>query len=453
MAKYDFDKVIDRRGTGSEKFDFMERSGKPADTLPLWVADMDFRVAEPVIDAIRKACDHGIFGYTSPMDGYYNAAAGWFTKRFGWTPEKDWLVTTPGVVFAFNMAVQAFTKPGDAVIIQPPVYYPFFNAINTNGRKLVESPLKLVSESPCCESSQQCCDAPSTESCCESNQQCCDGASPESCCDAHQQRCDGSSPESCCESNQQCCDAPTYQMDLTDFEKKIVDNDVKLFILCSPHNPVGRVWTQEELRAVADICIRHNVYIVADEIHCDFTWEDNKHTMFLDACPEAKDIAISCTAPSKTFNLAGLQASNIWIPNRELRDTFSETLSHTGFFALNQMGIIACEAAYSQGEEWFEQCKEYIHANYEFMKSFIAERLPMLKVMPLQGTYLAWVDFSGLGMSPEEVDDMICNKAKLWLDAGKIFGQGGENYQRFVLACPRTTLEEALIRLESAIKS
>ena len=388
MGRYDFDKAIERRGTGSVKFDFMEARGKSPDVLPLWVADMDFKVADPIIEAIEKACHHGIFGYTDITDSYYEAAAGWFTRRFGWTPEKDWLVVTPGVVFAFNMAVQALTKPGDSVLVQPPVYYPFFEAINGNGRTLVESPLIR---------------------------------------------------------------ADNYSMDYDDFEKKIIECDVKMFIMCSPHNPVGRVWTKEELKKVAEICIKHNVYIVADEIHCDFTWEDNRHTMFLSACPEASHLTISCTAPSKTFNLAGLQASNIWIPDNDIREEFQRTLASTGFFALNMMGIIACEAAYSQGEEWFEECKDYIYNNYLFMKEFISERLPMLKVMPLQGTYLAWVDFSALGMNEKEMDDFICDKAKLWLDAGFIFGKGGESFQRFVLACPKSTLEEALLRLEKAI--
>lgn len=388
-VKYDFDQVIERRGTGSVKYDFMKENGKPEDTLPLWVADMDFRVAEPIIEAVRKACNYGIFGYTDITGDYFDAVKGWFEKRFGWTPQREWLVTTPGIVFAFNMAVQSLTEPGDAVIIQPPVYYPFFDAIKGNNRQLIESPLKFAS---------------------------------------------------------------SYEMDFDDFEKKLVENDVKLFILCSPHNPVGRVWTRDELRTIGQICKKHNVYIVADEIHCDFTWNDNRHTMFLDACPECADITISCTAPSKTFNLAGLQASNIWIPNEELRKKFRIAVGRTGFFALNMMGIEACRAAYSKGEEWFEECKKYIYSNYEFLRDFITERLPKLKVMPLQGTYLAWVDFSGLGLTPDEVDDIICNKAKLWLDAGKIFGQGGENYQRFVLACPRATLAEALNRLEQAIK-
>ena len=413
---YDFDKVIDRHGTCSVKFDFMAENGKPDDTLPLWVADMDFRVAEPVIDAIRGVVDHGIFGYSDAKESYYEAVAGWFTRRFGWRPEKEWLVRTPGVVFAFNIAVQAFTNPGDAVIIQPPVYYPFFEAIKGNGRKLVENPLVLKTGNSKASSA--------TGSGCGSV-------------DA------SSATGSGCE---------RYEMDLADFEQKIVDNDVKLYILCSPHNPIGRVWTKKELQDVSAICKKHDVLIVADEIHCDFTWQDNIHTMFLAACPDCMDIAMSCTAPSKTFNLAGLQASNIWIPNEVLRRKFEKTLSSTGFFALNTMGIIACETAYSQGEEWFEQCKAYIYANYEYLKAFINERLPMLRVMELQGTYLAWVDFSSLGMSPDEVDDLICNKAKLWLDAGKIFGSGGENYQRFVLACPRATLDEALLRLEKAIK-
>ncbi|MBP3816638.1 MAG: pyridoxal phosphate-dependent aminotransferase [Firmicutes bacterium] len=389
MKTYDFDKVIDRRNTNSSKFDFMVENGKPEDALPLWVADMDFKVADPIIEAIRKACDHGIFGYSQEKEDYYKAVSGWFSRRFGWTPEKEWLVTTPGVVFAFSIAVQAYTEPGEAVILQPPVYYPFFNAINTNGRKLVESPLVLN--------------------------------------DGH------------------------YEMDLTDFENKIIENQVKLFLMCSPHNPVGRVWTKEELKQIAAICKKHGVIILVDEIHCDFVWEGHEHTMFLDACPDCKDITISCTAPSKTFNLAGLQASNIWIPNKELRRKFRDNLAKVGFFSLNNMGIIACQTAYSQGEEWFDQCKEYIYQNYLFMKEFIAENIPQLKVMELEGTYLAWVDFSALGLSPDEVDHLITNKAKLWLDEGRIFGQGGENFQRFVLACPRATLKEALERLAAAI--
>ena len=391
MKKYDFDKVIDRNNTGSIKFDFMEENGKDPDTLPLWVADMDFRVADPIIEAMQKALDHGIFGYGDSKDSYYDAVSGWFERRFGWKPEKEWMVKTPGIVLAFSIAVQAYTQPGESVLVQPPVYYPFFRAINSNGRKLIENPLVLK---------------------------------------------DGK-----------------YYMDFEDFEKKIIDNDVKLFIMCSPHNPVGRVWTEEELKTIGDICLKHNVKIVVDEIHCDFVRPGHTHTMFLKSCPECKDITISCTAPSKTFNLAGLQASNIWIPNEELRDRFNQVLEQIGFFTLNNMGIVACEAAYSQGEEWFDQCKDYIYANYEFMKEYIEKNIPQLRVMELEGTYLAWVDFSALGMTSEEVNDLICNKAKLWLDEGKLFGSQGDEYQRFVLACPRATLEAALERLKDAINN
>ena len=390
MTKYDFDKVINRKNTGSVKHDFMKENNRPEDTLPLWVADMDFQAPEPVIKALRDACDHGIFGYTNLTDEYFDAAQNWFSTRFNWRPEKDWLITTPGVVFAFNIAVQALTSPGDAVLIQPPVYYPFFAAIENNNRVKVENPLILEGEE--------------------------------------------------------------YKIDFDDFEKKIVENNVKLFILCSPHNPIGRVWTREELSRVGSICKKHNVFIVADEIHCDFTWNDHTHTMFLDACPDCHQLAISCTAPSKTFNLAGLQTSNIWIPNEEIRKSFYKVLDSTGFFTLNMMGILACKTAYAEGAEWFSQCKEYIYDNYLFLKDFIKTRLPMLKVMDLQGTYLAWVDFSSLGKTPDEINDLISNKAKVWLDEGQIFGKGGENYQRFVLACPRKTLEEALTRIESAIK-
>ena len=387
--KYDFDSVIDRKGTGSIKHDAAKRFGKPEGLIPLWVADMDFKVAEPIIDALRKKVDHGIYGYESPSPTYFDAASGWFTRRFGWTPKEEWLVVTSGVVPAVNYAVKALTFEGDSILIQTPVYYPFSNAINSNGRKLIENPLVLK-----------------------------DGR---------------------------------YEIDFEDFEKKIVDNSVKLFIFCSPHNPVSRVWTIEELKTLGAICKKHNVFVVADEIHCDFTFNGHKHTMFIDACPEIADKTISCTAPSKTFNLAGLQTSNIWIPGEETRARFQEALEATGFFGSNSMGIAACEAAYLHGDEWLDQCKEYIYENYLFFKDYIQEKIPSLRVHELEGTYLLWVDFSALGKTPEEVNDLILNKAGLWLDEGKMFGTGGENFQRFVLACPRSILAEALERLACAI--
>ncbi|MBO4234986.1 MAG: pyridoxal phosphate-dependent aminotransferase [Firmicutes bacterium] len=387
--KYDFDKIINRKGTACIKYDSAEEFGKPAGLIPLWIADMDFRVADPILQALKDKAEFGILGYDKPSTTYFDAVSGWFTKRFGWTPNKEWLVITSGVVPAINTAVKSLTNEGDAIIIQSPVYYPFSNAINVNKRKLIESPLVLKDS--------------------------------------------------------------RYTMDLDDFEKKIVENGVKLFIFCTPHNPVGRVWTLEELQAVGEICKKHNLYVVADEIHCDFIHGNHKHIMFIDACPELAERIVSCTAPSKTFNLAGLQTSNIWIPGEETRKLFNDELATNGFFGSNSMGLIACEAAYSQGEEWFDQCNEYIYENYLFLKKFIEEKIPSLRVQELEGTYLAWVDFSALGLSPEEVDDIIVNKAGIWLDEGKIFGTGGENFQRFILACPRATLESALNNLKAAI--
>ena len=293
--KYDFDKIIDRKGTACVKYDSAADFGRPEGLIPLWIADMDFRVADPIIDALKNKADFGVLGYDKQSSTYFDAVASWFTRRFNWTPKKEWLVTTSGVVPAINYAIKALTSEDDAIIIQTPVYYPFTNAIKTNKRKLVESPLVLGG--------------------------------------GH------------------------YEMDLDDFEKKIVDNNVKMFIFCTPHNPVGRVWTIDELKAVGEICKKHNLFVVADEIHCDFTYGDHRHTMFIDACPEIADRVISCTAPSKTFNLAGLQTSNIWIPGEDVREKFNAELATTGFFGSNSMGLIACEAAYSQGEEWFDQCK------------------------------------------------------------------------------------------------
>lgn len=386
---YNFDNVINRNGTGSVKFDGAPNFGKPEGLLPLWIADMDFRVADPIIEALKTKVEFGIFGYDQMSPGYFDAVSGWFKRRFNWTPKEDWLVVTSGIVPAINFAVKALTNEGDSIIIQTPVYYPFTGAIKSNNRKLVENPLVFK---------------------------------------------DGK-----------------YQMDLDDLERKIIENEVKMIIVCTPHNPVGRVWTTEELRALGEVCRKHNLYVVADEIHCDFTYNDNRHTMFLDACPELSQRTISCTAPSKTFNLAGLQTSNIWIPGEETRKKIRKELDNIGFFGTNSMGLVACETAYAYGEEWFNQCKDYIYENYLYLRDFIKENLPALRVQELEGTYLAWIDFSTLNMTPEEVDDLMINKAGLWLDEGKIFGTGGENFQRIVLACPRATLKKALDRLAEAL--
>ncbi len=391
MKQYEFDKVIDRSGTNSLKYDFAVEHGLPADVLPMWVADMDFPAPEPVLEALQKAVSHGIFGYSGVKAPYAEALIRWFEGHFGWKPEPDWLVKTPGVVYAFTTAIRALTEPGEAVLITPPVYYPFFSAVERNGRKLVESPLRLENG--------------------------------------------------------------RYSMDFRDFEEKIRENDVKLFLLCSPHNPVGRVWTEEELQTLGEICKRHGVIVVSDEIHCDFTMPGHPHTVFLKANPDMAEQALVCTAPSKTFNLAGLQTSNIWIPNAGLRRSFQEEMGREGVGGPNLMGLVGCQAAYEQGGEWLEQCKAYLRGNLDFMRRFLAERLPELKLVEPEGTYFAWVDFSALGLDKDALNDLIINRAKLWLDGGHIFGGNAELFQRFVLACPRKTLERALLQLEGAIRA
>ena len=384
-----FDKVIDRYNTNCAKFDMAVKNGYPADILPLWVADMDFQAPQCVLDALHKAVDYGIFGYSFLGDGYFEAVRNWFQTRFDWSVERDWLITTPGVVFALSAAVRATTEPGDAVLVQPPVYYPFFQVVNNNGRKLVESP--MIYENG------------------------------------------------------------RYTIDFEDFEKKIVENDVKLYILCSPHNPVCRVWTVEELRKLALICKKHGVIVISDEIHCDFAFPEYPHVPFVKACPEMMDSTIICTAPSKTFNLAGLQVSNIFVPGEALRQKLKHEMEVIRYESPNMLGAIACQAAYEQGGQWLDECKAYMRENLEYVRAFLAEHLPKIRLVEPEGTYFAWLDCTDLGMTKEELDDVIINKANLWLDSGAIFGESAALFQRVVLACPRATVEKAMNQLANAI--
>lgn len=387
---YDFDREIDRRNTHSLKWDFARERGKPVDALPLWVADMDFQAPPPVLDALRRAAGHGIFGYSEVKEDYAQAVAGWFSRRFQWAPDPAWLVKTPGVVFSLAMTVRALTAPGDGVLIQPPVYYPFYEVIRDNGRSIVENPL-LYREG-------------------------------------------------------------RYAIDFGDFERKLRENRVKLFLLCSPHNPVCRVWTEEELRRLGDLCQQYGVIVVADEIHCDFTWPGHPHVPFLRACPALAEQTVVCTAPSKSFNLAGLQISNIWIPGEDLRRKFKHEMDAAGYSQCNALGLIAAQAAYEQGEDWLEACKAYIAGNLDFLREFLAGKLPEIKLTEPEGTYFAWLDCSGLGLSVPELEDLVTNRARLWLDGGSIFGGSGGQFQRLVLACTRKTLTEALTRLERAVR-
>ena len=386
---YNFDRIVDRNGTNSIKYDFTVEKGKPAGTLPLWVADMDFITAPAVTEALTKAVQHGIFGYSDSKSGYFESIQHWYQSRFNWTVEQEWLVKTPGVVYAIATAVRALTKEGDTVLIQQPVYYPFSDTILANHRKLINSALLYENGK--------------------------------------------------------------YQIDFEDFEEKIVSNEVKLFILCSPHNPVGRVWKKEELVRLGDICVKHGVIVVSDEIHADFTYQGYQHTIFSSVKPEYLDNTILCTAPSKTFNLAGLQVSNIFIANKEIRRKFRKEIQKSGYSQLNAMGLIACQAAYENGAPWLDELKVYLEENLNFIRSFLEERLPQIKLVEPEGTYLVWLDFQEMKLTEEELEDLIVNKANLWLDRGTMFGMEGKGFQRINIACPRALLEKAFLQLEKAI--
>lgn len=388
--KIDFDSVIERRGTDCLKYDFALRRGKPEDVLPLWVADMDFKTSGRILDAIEERVKHGIFGYTESKETYFEAVAGWMQKRHNWEVQRSWLVKTPGVVFALAMAVKAFSKAGDSVLIQQPVYYPFTEVIEDNERTVISNDLVLLEDGK-------------------------------------------------------------YHIDFEDFERKIVENQIPLFLLCSPHNPVSRVWTEEELTRIGEICLKHHVTVVSDEIHEDFVFGERKHYVFANLRKEFADISITCTSPAKTFNLAGLQVSNIFIPNGRLRSKFKKQIAAAGYSQLNTIGLTACEAAYNYGTDWYKAMMKYVAENIEFMKTFLRSQLPEVRMIEPEGTYLIWVDFRGLGLSETELEELIVKKAKLWLDSGAIFGEAGEGFERFNVACPRSILEQALEQLQAAI--
>lgn len=385
----DFDVVVERRNTNSLKYDFAVRRGKPKDVMPLWVADMDFPASSYVQEALREKTEHGIWGYSEAQESYFEALKDWMFRHHGWQVEPSWLVKTPGVVFALAMAIRAFTKPGDGVLIQQPVYYPFGEVIRENGRKLVDNTLI--------------------------------------------QREDGH-----------------YEVDFADFAQKIVKERVKLFILCNPHNPTGRVWSREELTKMGDICYEHQVVVVSDEIHSDFVFQ-GKHQVFAGLKEEYKKMTVTCTSPSKTFNLAGLQVSNIFIADEKLRTQLKKEIAAAGYSQLNIMGLVACEAAYRDGEEWYRAVHSYIWQNIVYTKEFLEKHIPGIQMRKPEGTYLVWLDCRGLGRTERELEELIVQKAGLWLDAGTIFGKSGAGFQRINVACPRATLRAALERLADAV--
>ncbi len=387
----DFDQIINRRNTRCLKYDFAARRGYPEDILPLWVADMDFKTSSYVEDTLSELVRHNIYGYsnTQPGDGFFEAVSGWMERHHGWKVDPLWHVKSPGVCFAIASAIRALTEPGDSVIIQQPVYYPFSSLIRYNGRKVVSSDLVRDAEEH-------------------------------------------------------------YSMDYDDFEQKVIRHDVKLFILCNPHNPVGRVWTKEELQRIGRICAAHGVIVFSDEIHFDFVWE-GEHNVFQEIDPAFREFTVTATSPSKTFNLAGLQQSNIFIPNISLKRRFTEEINRTGYDEPTIFGIAAAQAVYENGDTWYESMKAYVEKNICFADEFVREHLPGVSMKKPEGTYLIWLDFSGTGMTTAELDDMIIQKAKLWLDSGAIFGKAGEGFQRINTACPQSILREALERLEDVL--
>lgn len=389
--KYNFDEIIDRKNTNCLKYDFAVERGRPENVLPFWVADMDFRTPPEVVEALIKRVEHGIFGYSSPKTDYFQTVSNWFERRHGWKPNPDGFVITCSVVFALSSLIRAVTNEGDAVIICQPVYYPFSSCITQNNRKLVVSELTFS--------------------------------------------------------------GGKYEIDFDDFERKIVDNGVKAFILCSPHNPVGRVWTKTELVRLGDICLRHGVFVISDEIHADFTYAGYKHTVFTEVKEEFKDICAVCTAPTKTFNLAGLHVSNIYVPNKEIREKLCADLDMVGFSQPNVMGMTACAAAYKYGEQWLDELKSYLTDNLNFTREYLKKNLPEITLIEPEATYLIWLDCRKIGLSDSELQNLVEQKAGLWLDDGYIFGQGGSGFERINIACPRAILKEGLDRFASAVQS
>lgn len=385
----DFDAIIDRKNTNCLKYDFAKRRGMPEGLLPLWVADMDFRTSSYIQDAISNQVEHGIFGYSEVQEEYFEAVSGWMKRHYDWDVSIRWLIKTPGIVFALAMAVKAFTQPEDGVLIQSPVYYPFSEVIEDNGRRVISNTLVYGQDNK-------------------------------------------------------------YHIDFEDFEKKIADEKVKLFFLCNPHNPVARVWTKEELIRMGDICYKHNVIVVSDEIHADFVFK-GKHHVFAGLKKEYEDITITCTSPSKTFNLAGLQVSNIFIANPQIKKAFRRQIDAAGYSQLGIMGLVACEAAYRYGDEWYEKMHQYVQDNISFTEKYVKENLPGVTMVEHEGTYLVWLDFRDTGLSVEQLEHLIIHEAKLWLDSGKIFGDSGKGFQRINVACPRKLLEEALSRIKAAL--
>ena len=384
--KYNFDEIVPRRGTNSYKWD----SAGDADILPMWVADMDFRTAPPVVEALRKRVEHGIFGYVRVPDAYYAAVTNWFARRHDWQIEKEWIIYTTGVVPALSAVIKALTAPGDKVMVQTPVYNCFFSSIRNNGCGMIANPLIYRNG--------------------------------------------------------------TYQIDFADLEQKAADPSVKVLLLCNPHNPAGRVWTKQELTRIGDICIRNNVWVVADEIHCELVFPGHTYIPFASISQEFLMHSVTCTSPSKAFNLAGLQIANIISADTNIRTKIDKAINVNEVCDVSPFGVEALIAAYNDSEEWLEELKQYLFDNYNYLRAYFAEYLPEFPVSILEGTYLVWVDCSVLNQSSDEIIKTLLEKEKIWVNEGSLYGEAGEGFIRINIACPRQQLIEGLNRLRRALK-
>lgn len=384
--KYDFDKTIDRRATNSYKWD-----SAPEGVLPMWVADMDFRTAPAIIDALQKRVAHGIFGYTRVPDAYYDAVTSWFSRRHGWDIDREWIIYTSGVVPAVSAVIKALTVPGDKVIVQTPVYNCFFSSIRNNGCEIVSNPLRRT--------------------------------------------------------------ADTYEMDFDALERCAADPRTKVMLLCNPHNPAGRVWTPDELTRLGNICLRNGVTVVADEIHCELVYQGFKYTPFASLSDAFLHRSVTCVSPSKAFNIAGLQIANIVAFNNDLRSRIDKAININEVCDVNPFGVAATIAAYNEGEEWLNQLVDYLHGNYEAMAEFCRRELAEFPITRLEGTYLVWMDCSSLGMSSDALEHALLDDARLWLNAGTMYGAEGEGYMRWNIACPRSVMLDGLNRFLNFVRS
>jgi len=396
--KYDFDRVHSRQNTDCAKWDAVKMIFGSDDVIPMWVADMDFPAAQPVVDALKKRAEHEFYGYTQAGRGLLEAVTDRMKRKFNWKIKPEWIVFTPGVIPALNVALRALTHPGDEVILQEPVYYPFFSTVKGSGCQIVTNQLKFS--------------------------------------------------------------RGRYEMDFEDLENKFkpqpgmheAASRIKGIIICNPQNPVGRLWGKEDLLKLGNIVIGNGATVISDEIHCELLYKGFKHTPFASLSGEFEQNSIVCMAPSKTFNLAGLGASSIIIPNKNMRDKFNQARAGMVHYP-NLFGLAAMEAAYRYGDEWLEQLLVYLQGNLDFMLDYFVKKIPKIKVIKPQGTYLVWLDCRALKLDDKDLRDLMVKKAKVGCDDGFIFGAGGSGFQRMNIACPRSILKDALQRIEKAVKT